>query len=81
MSLHVTCVPAIAQSNKMEDADMQQREMSLVAGTFDEAYCTCIRSGLCSAYLAASVVDSNLVATSRVGTLGMVSTHTRGIPH
>ena len=50
--------------------DMQRKEMSFDPGR--KAYNVVIRSGLCNAYLAASVVCSGLVSTSKVGAMGKV---------
>ena len=49
---------------------MQRKELALDPGP--KAYAAAIRSGLCNAYLAASVVGSGLVSTSKSGTLGKV---------
>lgn len=38
-----------------------------------KAYCSAVRTGLCNAYLAASVVDSGVVSTSKIGVMGKVS--------
>lgn len=42
-------------------------------GPVPKAYYAAIRSGLCNAYFAASVVGSGLVSTSKVGVMGKVS--------
>lgn len=38
-----------------------------------KAYYFAVRTGLCNAYLAASVIGSSLVQTSKTGGMGMVS--------
>lgn len=64
-----------AQSRYSEDESMQRKEMGLDPGY--KAYHTTVRSGLCNAYLAASVVGSGLVSTSAVGVMGKVGATTR----
>lgn len=59
-----------AQSRYTADLDIQKKEMSLDPGR--KAYNVAVRSGLCNAYLAASVVCSGLVSTSKVGVMGKV---------
>eukprot|EP00752_Nemacystus_decipiens_P005336 g4840.t1 len=54
------------------DLDIQKKEMSLDPGR--KAYNVAIRGGLCNAYLAASVVCSGLVSTSKVGVMGKAGT-------
>ncbi|CAM9603560.1 unnamed protein product, partial [Ectocarpus sp. 13 AM-2016] len=51
-----------------EDMDVQQKEVALPA--FWRAYCTAVRTGLCEAYLAASVINSDWVSTSKTGSMG-----------
>lgn len=36
------------------------------------AYCGTVRTGLCNAYLAASVVDSGVVSSTKLGVVGKV---------
>ncbi|CAN0268064.1 unnamed protein product, partial [Ectocarpus fasciculatus] len=48
--------------------DIQLREQALPPGP--KAYYTTVRIGLCNAYLAASVVSSSLVCTSKTGRMG-----------
>lgn len=55
---------------------MQRRERSLVTGSWQEAHYTTLKTGLCKAYLAASVVASDLVSTSKTGIMGTVSRYT-----
>lgn len=64
------CCPA-AQSSHMEDKGVQRKELELPPDS--KAYCTTVRTGLCNAYLAASVVGSSLVCTNKTGRLGAVS--------
>ncbi|CAM9500905.1 unnamed protein product, partial [Ectocarpus fasciculatus] len=52
-------------SKYMEDKDMHRKELALPPGS--KAYFTAIRTGVCNAYLAGSVVDSRLVRTSKTG--------------
>eukprot|EP00903_Cladosiphon_okamuranus_P009011 g8620.t1 len=52
-------------SRHMEDKATQQEELALPPGS--KAYSTFVRTGLSNAYLAASVVDSGLVRTSKTG--------------
>ena len=49
---------------------MRRKELALPA--FSQAYYTAVRSGLCDAYLAASVVGSSLVSTSKSGGMAKV---------
>ncbi|CAN0057169.1 unnamed protein product [Ectocarpus sp. 6 AP-2014] len=51
-----------------EDMDVQRKELALAP--FFKAYYTAVRSGLCNAYLAASVIDSDWVSTSKTGGMG-----------
>lgn len=53
-----------------EDMDVQRKELAL--SPFPKAYYTAVRSGLCNAYLAASVMGSNWVSTSKTGVMGKV---------
>eukprot|EP00752_Nemacystus_decipiens_P007102 g6364.t1 len=54
------------------DLDVESKEMSLDPGR--KAYNVALRSGLCNAYLAASVVCSGLVSTSKVWVMGKAGT-------
>ncbi|CAN0439634.1 unnamed protein product, partial [Ectocarpus sp. 12 AP-2014] len=51
-----------------EDMDIQRKELALPP--FSEEYYSAVRSGLCQAYLAASVINSNWVSTSKTGGVG-----------
>ncbi|CAB1113543.1 unnamed protein product [Ectocarpus sp. CCAP 1310/34] len=51
-----------------EDMDVQRKELALTP--FSKAYYTAVRSGLCNAYLAASVIDSDWVSTCKTGGMG-----------
>ncbi|CAM9150683.1 unnamed protein product [Ectocarpus sp. 8 AP-2014] len=51
-----------------EDKDIQRKERDLAP--FSKAYYAAVRSGLCNAYLAASVIDSDWVSTSKTGRVG-----------
>ncbi|CAN0209999.1 unnamed protein product, partial [Ectocarpus fasciculatus] len=51
-----------------EDMDEQQKELALPA--FSRSYYTTVRGGLSQAYLAASVIGSDWVATSKTGGMG-----------
>ncbi|CAM9463368.1 unnamed protein product, partial [Ectocarpus sp. 4 AP-2014] len=55
-------------SSHVEDQGMQEREQGLSLA--HKAYFNAVRDGVCNAYLAASVVGSNLVATSKTGGIG-----------
>ncbi|CAN0062684.1 unnamed protein product, partial [Ectocarpus sp. 4 AP-2014] len=55
-------------SRHVMNEDIQRRELALPPGP--KAYYTAIRTGLCNAYLAASVVCSSLVSTSKTGRMG-----------
>ncbi|CAM9961319.1 unnamed protein product, partial [Ectocarpus fasciculatus] len=52
-------------SRHTEDEGLQLKEASLARGP--KEYYTAIRGGVCNAYLAASVVGSGLVSTSKIG--------------
>lgn len=69
LTLDQPCCPN-AQSRYTADLDIQRKEMSLDPGC--TAYNVAVRAGLCNAYLAASVVCSGLVSTSKVGAMGKV---------
>lgn len=49
---------------------MREKELALARGP--AAYNTAVRTGLCHAYLAASVVGSRLVSASKTGGMGKV---------
>ncbi|CAM9745438.1 unnamed protein product, partial [Ectocarpus fasciculatus] len=51
-----------------EDMDEQQRELAMPA--FSRCYYTTVRGGLSQAYLAASVIGSDWVATTKTGGIG-----------
>ncbi|CAM9662572.1 unnamed protein product [Ectocarpus sp. 12 AP-2014] len=53
-----------------EDMDVQRKELALPP--FSKEYYSAVRSGLCQAYLAASVIDSDWVSTSKTGRMGKV---------
>ncbi|CAB1096749.1 unnamed protein product [Ectocarpus sp. CCAP 1310/34] len=55
-------------SSHMEDQWMQGREQGLSQAR--KAYFNAVRDGVCNAFLASSVVGSNLVATSKTGGIG-----------
>ncbi|CAM9672342.1 unnamed protein product, partial [Ectocarpus fasciculatus] len=55
-------------SRHVMNEDIQRREQALSPGP--KAYYTTVRIGLCNAYLAASVVSSSLVCTSKTGRMG-----------
>ncbi|CAM9967402.1 unnamed protein product [Ectocarpus fasciculatus] len=55
-----------------EDMDVQRKEQALPP--FWNAYNKAVRLGLCKAYLAASVIDSGSVATSKTGVMGKAGT-------
>ncbi|CAM9187206.1 unnamed protein product, partial [Ectocarpus sp. 8 AP-2014] len=55
-------------SRHVINEDTQRRELALPPGP--KAYYTAVRTGLCNAYLAASVVCSSLVCTSKTGRMG-----------
>ncbi|CAN0113723.1 unnamed protein product [Ectocarpus sp. 6 AP-2014] len=62
-----TTLSEIASSH-MEDQWMQEREQGLSQAC--KAYFNAVRDGVCNAFLASSVVGSNLVATSKTGGIG-----------
>ncbi|CAM9230442.1 unnamed protein product, partial [Ectocarpus sp. 13 AM-2016] len=51
-----------------EDMDVKRKELDLPP--FSRAYYTAVRTGICNAYLAASVIDSDWVSTSKTGGMG-----------
>ncbi|CAM9228091.1 unnamed protein product, partial [Ectocarpus sp. 8 AP-2014] len=55
-----------------EDMDVQRKELALPP--FPKSYYTAVRSGLCQAYLAASVIDSDWVSTSKTGRVSKAGT-------
>ena len=60
-----------AQLQHTEDKNIQREELALPPGS--KAYYDIVRTGVCNAYLAASVVGSSLVDTSLTGGMSMVS--------
>lgn len=62
---------ACLQSRDAEDKELRRKERALAPGP--AAYNTAVRTGLCRAYLAASVVGSSLVVSaSKTGGMGKV---------
>lgn len=57
----------------MVDMDARREELALTPDSRQGAYCITIRTGLCNAYLAASVIGSKMVSTSKTGVMGAVS--------
>ncbi|CAM9818466.1 unnamed protein product [Ectocarpus fasciculatus] len=53
-----------------EDMDEQQKELAMPA--FSRSYYTTVKGGLSQAYLAASVIGSDWVATTKTGGIGKV---------
>lgn len=66
---HLPCL-IHTQARYTADVDTQRKEMSLDPGR--KAYNAAVRGGLCDAYLAASVICSGLVSTSKTGVMGKV---------
>lgn len=64
-----------AQVRHTENKDVAKKELALQP--FDQAYYTAVRTGICNAYLAASVVSSSWVCTSKTGRMGKVCTDGR----
>lgn len=62
-----------AQLSKEKDMGNEKRELALAPDSMQGVYYTTVRTGLCNAYLAASVVNSNMVSTSKSGAMGTVS--------
>lgn len=67
----VLCV----QVEKAEDSEIQRKELSLPPESMQAVYYTTLRGGLWSSYLAASVIASDMVATSKIGAMGRVGSH------
>lgn len=59
-----------AQVRHTQNKDATQKELALQP--FAQAYYTAVRTGICNAYLAASVVSSSWVCTSKTGRMGKV---------
>lgn len=57
---------------KAEDTEIQRKELALVPGSMQEVYYAFLRGGMCSSYLAATVIASDMVATSQTGAMGTV---------
>lgn len=51
---------------------MERRERNFISGSMEEAHYITLRTGLCKAYLASSVIGSNMVSTSKTGTMATV---------
>jgi len=62
--------PPMFKSGHTEDMGMRRKELALNA--FSQAYYTAVRGGICNAYLAASVIASSLVSTSKTGGMAKV---------
>ena len=60
-----------AQLQHTENEHIQRKELALPPGS--KEYYNIIRTGVCNAYLAASVVGSSLVGTCKTGGMSMVS--------
>lgn len=60
------------QEAKAEDAEIQRKELALVPDSMQGVYYATLRGGLCSSYLAASVIASDMVTTSKTGAMGTV---------
>lgn len=56
----------------MEDTEIRRKELSLPPDSMQGAYYTTLRGGMWSSYLAASVIASDMVATSKTGAMGKV---------
>ena len=56
----------------MEDTSMERRERKLISDSMKEAHYITLRTGLCKAFLASSVIGSNMVSTCETGTMGTV---------
>ena len=63
LALRIPC-PRL-QSRDPEDKEVREKEAALAPGP--AAYSAAVRTGLCRAYLAASVVGSRLVSASKTG--------------
>jgi len=61
------------QSSKSKDIEVQRKELALEPGSFQEAYHATIRGGMYRSYVAASVVASDMVTTSKTGAMGKAS--------
>eukprot|EP00752_Nemacystus_decipiens_P006587 g5929.t1 len=62
--------PQLGQLGDLKELDLAGNNL----GPAPDAYFDAVRSGLCNAYLAASVVGSGLVSTSEVGVMGNAGT-------
>lgn len=60
------------QSAKAQDVTIRRKERTLVPDSMQGAYYATLRGGICSSYLAASVIASDMVATSKTGAMGTV---------
>ncbi|CBJ33257.1 Hypothetical leucine rich repeat protein [Ectocarpus siliculosus] len=68
----VTMSTALGEVALKHTEDMSVRRKELALPPFSKEYYSAVRSGLCQAYLAASVIDSNWVSTSKTGGMGKV---------
>ncbi|CAN0101396.1 unnamed protein product, partial [Ectocarpus fasciculatus] len=66
----VTMSTALGEVALRHTADMNIQRKELALAPFQSAYYTAVRTGLCNAYLAASVIGSDWVATSKTGGTG-----------
>ena len=64
-----------AQLQHTEGKNIQRKELALPPGP--KEYYNIVRTGICNAYLAASVVGSSLVGTCKTGGMSMVSAELR----
>eukprot|EP00903_Cladosiphon_okamuranus_P011579 g10892.t1 len=60
-------------SAKAQNSEIQRKELALEPGSFEEAYHTALRGGIYRSYLAASVIASDMVTTSKTGAMGKAS--------
>ncbi|CAN0415010.1 unnamed protein product, partial [Scytosiphon promiscuus] len=57
---------------KEEVNETRRTELALAPDSMEGLYYATLRGGMCSSYLAASVIASDMVATSKTGAMGTV---------
>lgn len=68
-------LPPPFQVEKEEVNEIRRTELALAPDSMEGLYFATLRGGMCSSYLAASVIASDMVATSKTGATGTVCRH------
>lgn len=60
-------------SIKSKDVELQRKEMALEPGSFQKAYHATLKDGINRSFIAASVIASDMVTTSKTGKMGKIN--------